>query len=108
MKSTGEVLGISKSLEEALFKGMLAAGFKMKHSGGILVSVRDEEKKDLKNLIKAFVTMGFTIYATSGTSKYLNSVGISSSVIAKISEAPSSLMSCAHSSGATNCRVSGS
>ncbi|MDD6197043.1 MAG: carbamoyl-phosphate synthase large subunit [[Clostridium] aminophilum] len=87
MKSTGEVLGISKSLEEALFKGMLAAGFKMKHSGGILVSVRDEEKKDLKNLIKAFVTMGFTIYATSGTSKYLNSVGISSSVIAKISEA---------------------
>lgn len=87
MKSTGEVLGIAKTLEEALFKGLAAAGFAMKHEGGILVSVRDEEKKDLKELIMAFVAMGFTIYATKGTSSYLNSVGISSQVVAKISEA---------------------
>ncbi len=87
MKSTGEVLGIAKSLEEAFYKGLVAAGFKMKHEGGVLVSVRDEEKKDLKNLVMAYLALGFRIYATRGTASYLNSVGISSKVVEKISEA---------------------
>ena len=65
MKSTGEVLGIAGTMEEALYKGMIAAGYYMKRNGGILISVRDTDKKDLKELAKAYVSMGFTIYATA-------------------------------------------
>lgn len=41
MKSTGEVLGIARTMEEALFKGLVAAGYTMKREGGVLISVRD-------------------------------------------------------------------
>ena len=79
MKSTGEVLGIARTMEEALFKGLVAAGYTMKREGGVLISVRDTDKSDLRELVKEYVAMGFHIYATSGTASRLNSVGISSS-----------------------------
>lgn len=87
MKSTGEVLGIAGTMEEALYKGMIAAGYYMKRNGGILISVRDTDKKDLKELAKAYVSMGFTIYATEGTARKLNSAGISSTIVKKPKEA---------------------
>ena len=87
MKSTGEVLGIARTMEEALYKGMIAAGCYMKHSGGILISVRDTDKNDLKELAKAYVSMGFPIYATEGTARKLNSAGISSAIVKKPQEA---------------------
>lgn len=86
MKSTGEVLGIAETMEEALYKGLIGAGYQMKRSGGILLSVRDMDKEDLKELAKAFVSMGFQIYATIGTAKKLNLSGISSKVVKKLSE----------------------
>ena len=49
MKSTGEVLGIAKTFDEALFKGLVAAGYKMKHEGGVLVTVRDTWLQHLCN-----------------------------------------------------------
>lgn len=75
MKSTGEVLGIARTMEEALFKGLVAAGYTMKREGGVLISVRDTDKSDLRELVKEYVAMGFHIYATSGTASRLNSVG---------------------------------
>ena len=87
MKSTGEVLGIARTMEEALFKGLVAAGYTMKRSGGILVSVRDTDKGDLKELMKAYVSMGFKLYATEGTASRLNRAGISSVVVKKPKEA---------------------
>ena len=38
MKSTGEVLGIAGTLEEALYKGLIAAGYKMKKNGGVFIT----------------------------------------------------------------------
>ena len=87
MKSTGEVLGIAGTMEEALYKGMIAAGYYMKRNGGIIIRVRDTDKKDLKELAKAYVSMGFTIYATEGTARKLNSAGISSTIVKKPKEA---------------------
>ena len=87
MKSTGEVLGIARTMEEALFKGLVAAGYTMKRSGGILVSVRDTDKGDLKELMMAYVSMGFKLYATEGTASRLNRAGISSVVVKKPKEA---------------------
>ncbi|MBP3925631.1 MAG: carbamoyl-phosphate synthase large subunit, partial [Clostridium sp.] len=87
MKSTGEVLGIARTMEEALFKGLVAAGYTMKRNGGILVSVRDTDKGDLKELMMAYVSMGFKLYATEGTASRLNRAGISSVVVKKPKEA---------------------
>ena len=47
MKSTGEVLGIGKNLEEALYKGLVAAGYNMNKKGGVLVTVRDSDKHEI-------------------------------------------------------------
>lgn len=72
MKSTGECLGIAKTFEEALFKGLVAAGFKMKYKGGILFSVRNSDKPEIIELAGRFEALGFDIYATSGTASLLN------------------------------------
>ena len=67
MKSTGEVLGIGKTLQEALFKGLVSAGFKLKsekENRGVYISVRDVDKYDAVKLAKKFMDVGVTIYAT--------------------------------------------
>ncbi|MEG0116401.1 MAG: ATP-grasp domain-containing protein, partial [Hydrogenoanaerobacterium sp.] len=67
MKSTGEVLGIAKNFEEALLKGLVAAGYKLKHSGGVLLSVRHSDQQELVAIAEKYEKLGFTLYATSGT-----------------------------------------
>lgn len=47
MKSTGEVLGIAETLEEALYKGLVGAGYKMTKSGGVLITVRNSDKGEI-------------------------------------------------------------
>lgn len=95
MKSTGEVLGIAQTREEALFKGMVAAGFKMrrpeKNSGaGILFSVRDSDLPELPPLAHKFARMGFTLYATSGNAATIERSGIHAGIsvipVAKVHE----------------------
>ncbi len=86
MKSTGEVLGIASTLEEALYKGLVAAGYKMTKSGGVLVTVRDSDKSEVGDLVKKYYELGFEIYATKGTAKILNNYGIKSTIVDKIHE----------------------
>ncbi|MCL1988072.1 MAG: carbamoyl-phosphate synthase large subunit [Firmicutes bacterium] len=71
MKSTGEVLGIGKDFREALYKGLAAAGYKLKRDGGVLITVKDEDKMEIIPLIEKFVALGFEIYATKGTAEVL-------------------------------------
>ena len=71
MKSTGEVLGIGTNLQEAIYKGLVAAGYKMAHSGGLLVSVRDEDKLEAVECARRFAELGFSLYATPGTAKIM-------------------------------------
>ncbi|MCL2847319.1 MAG: carbamoyl-phosphate synthase large subunit [Firmicutes bacterium] len=90
MKSTGEVLGIGKNLEEALYKGLLAAGYKMKkqRDGGVFISVRDSDKPEIVNLAEKFIKLGFTIYSTKGTANFLKEKGITAKVVEKIKDCP--------------------
>ena len=76
MKSTGEVLGVGRTLEEALFKGLIAAGYKMRKTGGLLVSVRDNDKREAAETARKFASMGFSLYATPGTCKALLDAGL--------------------------------
>jgi len=86
MKSTGEVLGVGRNLSEALYKGLVAAGYKMYKSGGVFISVRDSDKSEIVEIAKKFDNMGFEFYATSGTAKVLEEVGMKVTEVAKIHE----------------------
>ncbi|MCL2023923.1 MAG: carbamoyl-phosphate synthase large subunit [Oscillospiraceae bacterium] len=88
MKSTGEVLGIAKTLEEAIYKGLVAAGYKMNKEGGVFITVRDSDKKDILDLAKKLVRCGFELYATRGTAKYLSNNGYTVRLVEKISQSP--------------------
>ena len=57
MKSTGEVLGIGKSLDEALYKGLVAAGYNTTKRGGVLITVRDIDKFEIVDTAKRFVEL---------------------------------------------------
>ncbi len=86
MKSTGEVLGIAGTLEEALYKGLIAAGYKMKKNGGVFITVRNSDKSEIGEIAKKYYDLGFTIYATQGTSEVLQKYGIDAVAVKKIHE----------------------
>nr|MDD6335243.1 carbamoyl-phosphate synthase large subunit [bacterium] len=92
MKSTGEVLGIAATFEEALYKGLVAAGYQMKKKGGVLITVRDTDKVEIGELAKKFSDMGFWLYATRGTAKILHAAGISATVVSKIHESADNVL----------------
>lgn len=81
MKSTGEVLGIGRTLSEALFKGMTASGrnFKYPHkdgSVGVLLSVDTHDLLEVVSLAKKLDDLKFSIYATPETAEAVRSLGI--------------------------------
>jgi len=86
MKSTGEVLGIGNSLEEALYKGLIASGHQMKKGGGVFITVRDQDKKEIAEVAKKFDRLGFKLYATGGTALLLFKAGLPVTVVDKIHE----------------------
>ena len=86
MESTGEVLAVSNSLEESLYKGLTAAGYKLGKKGGVFITVRDSDKGEIPQTAKMFADLGFKIYATNGTAKVLHEHGIDAEVVAKIHE----------------------
>lgn len=86
MKSTGECLGIGKTFEDALLKGLVAAGYDLKKEGGVLISVRDTDKQEIIAIADKFSRMGFELYATSGTQSVLNRNMIATNLVKKISD----------------------
>ena len=90
MKSTGEVLGIGKTIEEAMFKGLVSAGFKMCHPSerrpvGVYMTVNDQDKLELLSIAKKFGDLGCTMYATKGTAKVISDLGIECQVVDRLS-----------------------
>lgn len=86
MKSTGECLGIARNFEDAILKGLIGAGYNMKRSGGVLITVRDTDKSEIVYCADKFLQLGFEIYATSGTATLLNKNMVPASVVHKASE----------------------
>ena len=88
MKSTGEVLGLASTMEEAIFKGLIGAGYNMKRSGGVLFTVRKTDQYEIPDLARKFYDMGFRLYATEGTAKTIRDFGMEVEVVNKIHENP--------------------
>ncbi|MCL2050522.1 MAG: carbamoyl-phosphate synthase large subunit [Lachnospiraceae bacterium] len=89
MKSTGEVLGIGRNLEEALYKGLTAAAYRIRKDLGALITVRESDKSEIDDIAEKLVKFGFILYATRGTAKYLKSKGFKVKLVEKIWECPS-------------------
>ncbi len=85
MKSTGEVLGISKDFHEALYKSFLGAGVDLPRTKKMICTVKDSDKEELIPIAKRFAEIGYTIYATRSTAKALNDHGVPAIKINKIS-----------------------
>ena len=90
MKSTGEVLGIGKTIEEALYKGLVSAGFNMRHPtkkrpAGIYFTINDQDKFEIVNIVKKFADLGLNLYATKGTANVIRSVGLECTDVARLS-----------------------
>ena len=86
MKSTGEVMGIDPDLHAACLKALTAAGTILPKKGGVYITVNDNDKPRAVEVAKSLVGMGFKIYATRGTSKYLEDHGIENTRVYKNTE----------------------
>lgn len=88
MKSTGEVLGIAKTFDEALYKGLIASNAKLDHNekGGVLITVRDSDKQEAIAIAERFEKLGYDIYATAGTALTLNQNMVAANAVRKVSE----------------------
>lgn len=86
MKSTGEVLGIGKTLGEALFKGMKASGKHFKFpkkdkSIGVYISVDPHDFGEIGSLARKIDGLGLQMYATEETAEYIASLGMEVTVV---------------------------
>ncbi len=91
MKSTGEVLGIGKTMAEALFKGLRAAGYQLarnlpRGAAGVLISVETADYQEVLSLAKRFYDLGLALYATSGTAAAIAQMGVPVTAVANASE----------------------
>ena len=84
MKSTGEVMGRDKTLEKALYKGLIASGMAIPTFGSVLFTVADKDKEEALPLIERFSNIGYNILATEGTANLLKTKGIPATVVNKI------------------------
>ncbi|MDR0952202.1 MAG: carbamoyl-phosphate synthase large subunit [Oscillospiraceae bacterium] len=90
MKSTGEVLGVGKNLEEALFKGLTSAGFKLTsplkgQDAGVLISVNKPDRLEILDIARKFQELGFTLYATRGNAREIEGAGLDVIAVGKLS-----------------------
>ena len=84
MKSTGEVMAFGCDAATAYYKSQIAAGSPLPLDGGIVLSVRDEDKPAVVEMAKRLSAMGFEIWATRGTSTALWRAGVEANALYKI------------------------
>ena len=86
MRATGEVMGIADTFGLAFYKAQEAAGSKLPLEGNVLLTVSDKDKPELVSMAKRLKDLGFTIYATLNTNRFLKEKGIPSVEVKKLHE----------------------
>ena len=85
MKSTGEIMGIDMDFPRALYKAMIACGLDAPIGGKMIATIADEDKEEAMPIIRDFVNdLGYEVFATEGTARYLTSNGVPAIEVGKI------------------------
>lgn len=86
MKSTGEVMGIGHTYQEALYKAVVASNLDVPAKGNILITVSDRDKEEAAEVARGFAEAGYHIICTSGTGAYFKEKGIPVEIVKKMNE----------------------
>ena len=86
MKSTGEVMGKDRTLEKALYKGLVASGMKIKGHGSVLLTIANKDKEEAIDIAQRFQNIGFQLIATTGTAAAIEAADIPVTTVGKIGE----------------------
>lgn len=92
MKSTGECLGIGKTFNEALHKAFMGAGINLPKHKKMILTVNDNTKEETVSVAKRFQALGYEIYSTRGTAKFLGQQGVEVIPVNKIEQEAPTLM----------------
>ncbi len=92
MKSTGECLGIATTFNEALHKAFMGAGIDLPKYKKMILTVNDNSKEEAVSVAKRFKALGYEIYSTRGTAKYLAEAGVEVIGVNKIEQEAPTLM----------------
>ncbi len=86
MRSTGEVLGLSRFYGEAFFKAQEATQTKLPLEGTVLITVNDKDKPEVVELAREFAETGFRILASKHTFELIREAGIEAEMVNKLQE----------------------
>ena len=86
MRSTGELLGLSRFYGEAFFKAQEATQTKLPLEGTVLITVNDKDKDEVVDLARDFADTGFKILASKHTGKLIQDAGIEVEIVNKLQE----------------------
>ena len=92
MKSTGECLGIDNTFNGALYKAFEGAGVELPKYKQMIMTVKDADKPEAVGVAKRFEKLGYKIYATRSTAKYLQEHGVNALRVNKISQESPNVM----------------
>ncbi len=86
MRSTGEVMGASRSFGEAMLKSQLGAGSRLPSEGTVVISVKNGDKARAVEVARALVALGFHVVATKGTAAAIAAAGIAVGTVNKVKD----------------------
>ncbi len=86
MRSTGEVMGIADSFGMAFAKAQISVDGALPLSGSIFVTVNDHDKANVVPIVRRFHGLGFRVFATEGTARYLRARGVPAERVLKVHE----------------------
>lgn len=91
MKSTGEVLGISKNFDEAIYKAFMGTGIHLPKKKNVICTIKDSSKEEFLPIAKQYYMFGYDLYSTKGTYKYLKEHGVPVHLVNRINEKKNTL-----------------
>ncbi|HEU4456710.1 MAG TPA: ATP-grasp domain-containing protein, partial [Longimicrobium sp.] len=86
MRSTGEAMGFDDSFGMAFAKAQTSAGGELPLGGNVIVTVNERDKPTMTPIARRLHDMGFRIWATEGTARYLRQRGIPCERVFKVNE----------------------
>ena len=86
MKSTGEVMGVGVTFEEAFVKSQMATNVKLPAGGKVFLSVKDSDKDKVAAIARDLHESGFQLLATRGTAATISAAGIPVTLVNKVTE----------------------